>query len=141
MNQNKINEHNEPQALCSFLSSSLNVELVYVILTSVVAFVKDRQFWTDEIKRTRGNNTQENSEDNLLNEISYSTQGSPSNEKSFHLKSKFKGSVNPKTGQSDIATPRLAPIKQGKVIPNVLTLPSIKLQMSRKFWESNKDIN
>ena len=37
--------HSEDQTLCTFLSSSLNVELVYVILTGVTEFVRERQFW------------------------------------------------------------------------------------------------
>ena len=41
-------ESSEDKTLDTFLSSSLNVELVYVILTSIVEFVKDRQFWSNK---------------------------------------------------------------------------------------------
>jgi hypothetical protein len=42
LQKKRKNQKDEPKQLDSFLTSSLNVELVYVILTSVVAFVKDR---------------------------------------------------------------------------------------------------
>ena len=41
-------ETNEDKTLDTFLSSSLNVELVYVILTSICEFVKNRQFWANK---------------------------------------------------------------------------------------------
>ena len=44
--KNDKKKEGDDKELCTFLSSSLNVELVYIILTSVVEFVKDRQFWS-----------------------------------------------------------------------------------------------
>lgn len=41
------NGHIQDKTLDTFLSSSLNVELVYAILTSITEFVKIRQFWAD----------------------------------------------------------------------------------------------
>ena len=70
-----------------------------------------------------------------------STIGSPASEKSFNVKSRFKSKkMNDKS--RELATPKVEKReKRSKIKPNVLTLPSIKLQTSRKFWENNKSIS
>ena len=103
-------ESSEDKTLDTFLSSSLNVELVYVTLTSIVEFVKDRQFWSN--KQTG----------EFLN-TSLSQKPVVQN---FSLVNRRKETLG-------------SNLKSNQIEPSILILPFIKLQTSLKFWEKGDE--
>ena len=112
----------QQQPLCSFLSSSLNVELVYVILTSVVSFVKDRQFWS------QNNIDQQNQASAYLN-TSQSKKNKSDSEEIVHSLGK---------NRSRKYKPKVEVLNPKQIEPSILILPFIKIETPKKFWEGKE---